>query len=157
MLQALASTAEQMSLRCALSRITILILSTHSHDEAANIANRILAIDPLHEQAHRALMQIYAVQGRTLNPLDPQAYLTWHGIAFAHFSAARYGDAAAWVNRSLRSQPNYLPAMRLKIAVSALQNHASECGKWTDRLLEIAPDTLAPEIAPPLPTECQER
>jgi tetratricopeptide (TPR) repeat protein len=131
--------------------VALAILTGESEDALALI-DRSLHLNPNSAAAWMASGMARAYAGDSsaishferslaLNPLDPQAYLTWYGIAFAHFSAARYEDTAAWVDRSLRSQPNYLPAMRLKIAVSALQNHASECGKWTDRLLEIAPDT----------------
>jgi TolB-like protein/DNA-binding SARP family transcriptional activator/Flp pilus assembly protein TadD len=40
-------------------------LATGAHDSAAAVAHRLLALDPLREAAHRALMQVYAEQGQT--------------------------------------------------------------------------------------------
>jgi DNA-binding SARP family transcriptional activator len=40
-------------------------LAIGAHDSAASVAHRLLALDPLREAAHRALMQIYAEQGQT--------------------------------------------------------------------------------------------
>jgi adenylate cyclase len=40
-------------------------LANGTHDSAAAVAHRLLAVDPLREAAHRALMQIYAEQGQT--------------------------------------------------------------------------------------------
>ena len=75
-----------------------------------------------------------------LNPLDPLVYITWYGFAFAHFAAERYEESSAWLDRSLRALPSYLPAMRLKIVICGLQEQIHECDKWVARLLAIAPD-----------------
>src|SRR5262245_10311294 len=40
-------------------------MSRGGHDQAGDAARRLLSLDPLREAAHRALMQIYAVQGQT--------------------------------------------------------------------------------------------
>ncbi len=40
-------------------------LANGAHDQAGAVARRLLALDPLREAAHRALMQIYAEQGQT--------------------------------------------------------------------------------------------
>src|SRR5215831_19234964 len=40
-------------------------MASGAHEQAAATARRLLAIDPLRESAHRALMQIYAAQGQT--------------------------------------------------------------------------------------------
>src|SRR5262249_5743408 len=40
-----------------------------AHDRAAVVAHRLLALDPLREGAHRALMQIYAEQGQATQAL----------------------------------------------------------------------------------------
>jgi TolB-like protein/Tfp pilus assembly protein PilF len=40
-------------------------MSSGAHDQAAAAARRLVAIDPLREAAHRALMQIYSEQGQT--------------------------------------------------------------------------------------------
>src|SRR5262245_987008 len=49
----------------ALAKLVDWHMSAGAHDQAAAASRRLLAIDPLREVAHRALMQIYAVQGQT--------------------------------------------------------------------------------------------
>jgi TolB-like protein len=51
--------------REALAKLVDWHISSGAHDQAAAAARRLLAIDPLREVAHRALMQIYAAQGQT--------------------------------------------------------------------------------------------
>jgi TolB-like protein/DNA-binding SARP family transcriptional activator len=51
--------------REALARLVDWHMSRGAHDQAAAATRRLLAIDPLREAAHRALMQIYAAQGQT--------------------------------------------------------------------------------------------
>src|SRR4030095_14000409 len=82
-----------------------------------------------------------------LNPLDPLVYITWYGIAFAHFAAERYEESSAWLDRPLRALPNYLPALRLKIAICGLRGHTQEGEKWFERLLAVVPDTTISELS----------
>ena len=81
-----------------------------------------------------------SAQPSQLNPLDPLVYITWYGIAFAHFAAERYEESLVWLDRSLRALPSYFPAMRLKIVICAHQGQMRESDKWVARLLSIAPD-----------------
>ena len=66
-----------------------------------------------------------------LNPLDPLVYITSYGIAFAHFAAGRYDEASAWLDRSLRALPSYLPALRVKTA----DNTAERANRRADYVL----------------------
>ena len=81
-----------------------------------------------------------SAQPSQLNPLDPLVYITWYGIAFAHFAAERYEESLVWLDRSLRALPSYFLAMRLKIVICAHQGQMRESDKWVARLLSIAPD-----------------
>ena len=81
-----------------------------------------------------------------LNPLDPLVYLTWYGMAFAHFAAGRYDESSSWLERALRALPSYLPALRLKIAICALQAQMEECRRWVERLLALVPDTTLAQL-----------
>jgi TolB-like protein len=47
-----------------------------------------------------------------LSPLDPLIFGMYSGIAFAHFFAARYREAALWAEKALREQPDWIPALR---------------------------------------------
>lgn len=51
--------------RQALAKLIDWHMSGGAHDQAAAVARRLLAIDPLQEGAHRALMQVYSAQGQT--------------------------------------------------------------------------------------------
>ena len=51
--------------RDGLARLLARHMTSAAHDQAGAVARRLLALDPLREVAHRALMQIYAEQGQT--------------------------------------------------------------------------------------------
>jgi adenylate cyclase len=132
--------------------VSLAILTGESEDALALI-ERSLRLNPNSAGAWMAsgMTRAYAGDSATaiphfersiqLNPLDPLVYITSYGIAFAHFAAGRYDEASAWLDRSLRALPSYLPALRVKTAICALQGRADECRKWVERLLVIAPDT----------------
>ena len=137
--------------------VSLAILIGESEDALALI-DRSLRLNPNSAGAWMAsgLTRAYAGDSATailhfersieLNPLDPMVYITWYGIAFAHFAAGRSEESSAWLDRSLRSMPSYLPALRLKIAITALQGHTEECRKWVERLLAVVPDTTLQKL-----------
>jgi len=47
----------------ALKRLVVTLLGNGSYDTAQEYANRWLALDPLNEEAHRQIMQLFALQG----------------------------------------------------------------------------------------------
>ena len=55
--------------RGALTRLLDLHMTSGAHDQAGVAARRLLALDPLQEAAHRALMRIYAEHGQTAQAL----------------------------------------------------------------------------------------
>lgn len=61
-----------------------------------------------------------------LSPLDPALYNMHVGMAFAHFLADRYEEAASWAQRALHEQPNYPTANRILAASKALAGHLTE-------------------------------
>lgn len=127
-------------------------------DEALASIERSLQLNPNSAGAWMAsgMTRAYAGDSATaiahfersiqLNPLDPLVYITWYGIAFAHFAAGRYEDSSSWLDRALRSLPTYMPALRLKIAICALQGHKQECDRWVERLLAVAPDATLEQM-----------
>jgi TolB-like protein len=130
-----------------------LAILTGETEDALALIERSLLLNPNSAGAWMAsgMSRAYAGDSATaiphfersiaLNPLDPLIYLTSYGVAFAHFAAGRYAEASAWLDRSLRSLPTYLPALRVKIATCTLQGQVDESRKWVERLLAIAPDT----------------
>ncbi|MEZ5832540.1 MAG: BTAD domain-containing putative transcriptional regulator [Dongiaceae bacterium] len=127
-------------------------------DEALALIERSLQLNPNSAGAWMVsgMVRAYADDSATaithfdrsiqLNPLDPLVYITWYGIAFAHFVAGRYGDASVWLDRSLRALPSYAPALRLKIAICALQGQKHESDKWLQRLLAVVPNVTLEQV-----------
>ena len=65
--------------RDALARLVAHHMVAGASEQASVPARRLLALDPLHESAHRALMQIYAQQGQTALALR-QYQLCWDAL-----------------------------------------------------------------------------
>ena len=61
------------------------------------------------------------------------------GTAFAHFLAGRYDEASSWAQKALWDRPNYLTALRLAAASSALAGHLEDARQAIERLREIDP------------------
>jgi len=61
-----------------------------------------------------------------LDPLDTRVFLTQSAMAFAHFVAERDQEAAEWAALALRTKPNWMPALRVAIASSAMQGQTNE-------------------------------
>jgi adenylate cyclase len=132
--------------------VALAMLSGDS-DEALAMIERSLQLNPNSAGAWMAsgMTRAYAGDSATaiahfersieLNPLDPLVYITWYGTAFAHFAAGRYAESSTWLDRALRSVPTYLPALRLKTAICALEGASDECRKWAARILAVAPDS----------------
>ncbi|WP_119272266.1 BTAD domain-containing putative transcriptional regulator [Taklimakanibacter deserti] len=127
-------------------------------DEALALIERSLGLNPNSAGAWlvSGVVRAYAGDSATgiahfersieLNPLDPLVYIAWYGIAFAHFAAERYEESSAWLDRSLRALPSYLPALRLKIAICGLKGQTQEGEKWVERLLAVVPDVTISKL-----------
>ena len=101
-------------------------------DEAMAWMERSLQLNPNSADAWMVSGKVHAYAGDSataiahfersiqFNPPDPLVYLLWYGIAFAHFAAERYEESSAWLDRSLRALPSYLPALRPKVAICGL-------------------------------------
>jgi tetratricopeptide (TPR) repeat protein len=74
-----------------------------------------------------------------LSPLDPLLYSVHNGMAAAHFLAGRYDAAASWAEKSVRGQPNYLPASRMAAASRALAGQLVEARVHLARVHQLDP------------------
>jgi tetratricopeptide (TPR) repeat protein len=74
-----------------------------------------------------------------LSPLDRWLSMMQAGIAFAHFFAGRYDEAAAWAEKSLRDSPNYHAGLRIASASNALIGRMQPVQKAMARLRQIDP------------------
>jgi adenylate cyclase len=82
------------------------------------------------EQAERAIR---------LSPLDPLLYLPYVGLAYAHFAAGRFADAATAAGRASRSNPKFTMPHVLHAAALANLGRDEEAMAAVDRLCELEP------------------
>ena len=78
-------------------------------------------------------------QAIRLSPLDPLAYSSTGGLAFAHMEAGRYEEAIEWADRTLHAQPRYIPAMRIKLVCLAYLGRTDDTNDWLKRVLAVQP------------------
>jgi TolB-like protein/Tfp pilus assembly protein PilF len=74
-----------------------------------------------HELAIRHLERAMA-----LNPLDPEFAYVLAGLAFAHFGAGHYAEAAEIATRAVRADPDFMPGE------GALLNSLAAAGRWDE-------------------------
>jgi TolB-like protein len=79
------------------------------------------------------------LQAIRLSPRDPLAYQFAAGLAFAHMEAGRYEEAIEWADRTLQTQPRYIPAMRIKLVCLAYLGHSDDTNDWLKRVLAVQP------------------
>lgn len=132
--------------------VTMSILAGEVEDGLALI-DRSLALNPNSANALMASGLVRALiretdsaivplqRSRQLSPLDPIAYGTSLGFAWAHFMAGHYQQASAACDRTLREAPTYYPpALHVKIACCGLLGQLEEGRKWVERLLAVNPE-----------------
>jgi TolB-like protein len=86
-----------------------------------------------------------------LSPLDPLMVGMQAGLAFAHFFAGRYDEAASWAEKALREQPNWIPALRTASASYALAGRDQEARKMIVRLRQLAPEMCVSRLSDVIP------
>jgi adenylate cyclase len=94
----------------------MVLMLQRNHDEAVAEVHRAIEINPNFSFGYGSLGTVLAWGGRAdeairnnetalrLNPRDPSNFFRFFVNALAHFTAARYEDAAAWATRSVRSK-----------------------------------------------------
>jgi len=86
------------------------------------------------EQAERALR---------LSPFDPLVYLPYVGLAYAHFGAGRFAEAAAAASRASQSNPRFSVPLILHAAALASLGRIEDAKAVAQRLLELQPGITA--------------
>jgi Flp pilus assembly protein TadD len=82
------------------------------------------------DQAERAIR---------LSPFDPLLYLAYGGLAYAHFAAGRFADAADAAGRATQSNPRFTIPYVLHAAALANLGHGEEARVVVDRVRELDP------------------
>jgi len=118
---------------------------------AAGVIQRALMLNPNSAYAWSAKGWVLSFGGQSdpaveafqramrLSPLDPMAYTFAGGLALAHLVAGRYEEAADWAGRSLREQPRYAIAIRMKVVSFTHLDQLDAAQHWLKQLLEIQP------------------
>jgi TolB-like protein/tetratricopeptide (TPR) repeat protein len=74
-----------------------------------------------------------------LNPLDPMMFGMQFGVGLAHLLAGRNDEASSWAQKALRAQPNFLPALRVLAASTALAGRLEAAQNAIARVRQIDP------------------
>ena len=82
------------------------------------------------EQAERAIR---------LSPFDPLLYLPYVGLAYAHFAAGRFDEAAIAAGRASQSNPKFTMPHVLHAAALANLGRDEEATTLLDRLRDLEP------------------
>jgi len=129
-----------------------LSIFTGAHAAAAGMIDHALALNPNSAYAWCVRGNIAAMQDRAnpaiealqralrLSPLDPQRWLFFLGMTFAHVVARRFEDAIDWADRCLREQPRLASGYRLKAVACAHLGRMQEARDGARRMLELQPE-----------------
>jgi len=121
------------------------------HIAAATAVDRALSLNPSSADAWSAKGWIACFRNQPgpgiealnramrLSPLDPYEFRFCAGLALAHLTARRYEEALEWVDRSLREQPRYSVAIRMKVVLCAQLGQIEQAGAWLRRLDGLQP------------------
>jgi adenylate cyclase len=146
-----------------------LLFFTGDRATAANVVDRALNLNPnsAHAWMVHGLASLQDWPGRAieafehalkLSPLDPlggRAFTA--GLAAAHLNAGRYEQAVEWADRSLAAQPDYRPAMRIKVISCAYLDRIDEACDWLGRMLKIDPGLTIAGLKATMPPMSPER
>jgi adenylate cyclase len=133
-----------------MAALTVSFLSG-AHATAAEMIDRALALNPNSANARCARGWVAAFQGQAdpaiealeramrLSPLDPQRWFIFGGMSFAHLVARRFTEAVDWVDRSLREQPQYAAAYRMKAIACAHLGRSQKAQDCARSILELQP------------------
>ena len=117
-----AERVKELNTDDALALSTIGYALFHNHldfDTGIELVDRAIRSNPNYASAYRrkGTLQVWdggsdaAIanfeHGMRLSPRDPLSFISMIGIAFAHFNACRYGEAADWADKSIRAFPYY--------------------------------------------------
>jgi adenylate cyclase len=74
-----------------------------------------------------------------LSPFDPQLYLRYLGICYAHFFLEHYDEAASWGERAYRLRPRFGPILRITAAAYAMSGDLAKARAYGARAIEADP------------------
>jgi tetratricopeptide (TPR) repeat protein len=118
---------------------------------AASVIDRAISLNP--NSAHAWMMKgfIHAClnqpkpaldaleRAMRLSPLDPLGYFLAWCLGLPAFEEGQYERAIEWADRSLREEPTYLAALRIKVAACGLLGKPTEAHQALTQMLELHP------------------
>ena len=81
----------------------------------------------------------HAERAIRLSPFDPLLYLPYVGLAYAHFAAGRFEEAAAAAARASQSNPKFSMPYVLQAAALASLGRVDGARAVTDTLRQLEP------------------
>jgi len=129
----------------------VLTVFAGEHTAAASLIDRALNLNPnsAHAWHSRGFVLLFLNQpdpaiealerAMRLSPLDPQGPGFKSTLAAAHFFAGRYEEAVSWADLALHEQPNFDPAIGVKVVSCAHLGRLDEARRWLSRRLELQP------------------
>jgi len=88
---------------------------------------------------------------RALAPVDPMSFLCSVGIGVSCFSAARYDEAASWLERALVENPAAIWINHTLAPAYALAGHEEDARRSFGNLVRIFPDLTIAQVRSGLP------
>ena len=82
----------------------------------------------------------YNTRAMQLSPLDPLTYRCHVGIAWSCFFTGRFDEAIVAADKAYREQPNFLPALRVKLAAAAMAGRTQDMEDALSRLRGVQRD-----------------
>lgn len=128
-----------------------LVYVAHDVEDAAALIDRALILNPNLASAWNASGWVKTFLGETdamidhmaramrLSPLDPLMFSMQAITALGHFFAGRYGEAAAWAEKSVRERPKMLITLRVAAASFAAAGRARDARRAVARALQLDP------------------
>jgi len=86
-----------------------------------------------------AIAVAHAQLALRLSPFDPLIYLPYVGLAYAHFAARRFEDAAAAASRASQANPSFSVPCMLHAAALAELGRSDDAKAMAQRFLELEP------------------
>jgi tetratricopeptide (TPR) repeat protein len=81
-----------------------------------------------------------------LSPLDPEIYITEHGLAVANFHLCHFDIALSWATKAMARQKNYAAPIRYAMMSYALMGRVADAQLMRDRLRELGADMTLSQL-----------
>jgi TolB-like protein/Tfp pilus assembly protein PilF len=130
------------------------VMSSIGREHAAGLAHieRALALNPnsalalqsggwvsWHIGRHQECID-YNAKAMLLSPLDPLTYRCHVGMAWSYFFTGHFDAAIASADKAFREQPNFTPALRVKIAAAAMADRVRDMQDALSQLRAVQRD-----------------